>query len=69
METQLQVPLDLPDLRILEVSQTEISEWLIRVESTVTGIICRKCGQAIDQFHGLDAPLRLHHLPLFEVPI
>ena len=69
MVKQLQVPLDLPDVQILEVSQTATSEWLIRVESTVQGTTCRKCGQAIDQFHGLDAPLRLHHLPLFEVPV
>jgi transposase len=33
------------------------------------GTTCRKCGQGIDQFHGLDAPLRLQHLPLFEVPV
>ena len=35
MEQQLCVPLDLPDVRILKVSQTETSEWLIRVEITV----------------------------------
>ena len=35
MEQQLRVPLDLPDVRILKVSQTETSEWLIRVEITV----------------------------------
>jgi len=69
METQLQISLDLPDVRILEVSQTITAEWLIRVESTLTGTTCRKCGQGIDQFHGLDAPLRLQHLPLFEVPV
>jgi transposase len=69
MEQQLQVPLDLPDVRILDVSQTATSEWLIRVESTVQGTTCRKCGQVIDQFHGLDTPLRLQHLPLFEVPV
>jgi transposase len=30
---------------------------------------CRKCGERITEFHGLDAPLRLRHLPLFEVPV
>ena len=69
MEQQLQVPLDLPDVRILDVSQTETSEWRIRVESTVQETTCRKCGQGIDQFHGLDTALRLQHLPLFEIPV
>ena len=69
MEPQFQIPLDLPDVRILEVSRTPTAEWLIRVESTLTGTPCRKCGQLIEQFHGLDAPLRLQHLPLFEVPV
>ena len=66
---QLQIPLDLPDVRILEVIRTSTFEWLIRVESTVQGTTCQKCGQLIDQFHGLDAPIRLQHLPLFEVPV
>ena len=69
MNEQLQVPLDLPDVRILGVSRTPNSEWLIRVESTVKGTTCRQCGQAIEQFYGLDKPLRLRHLPLFEVPV
>ena len=69
MEQQLQVPLDLPNVQILEVTQTPESEWLIKVESTETGTACRKCGQKIEQFHGLDDPLRLRHLPLFEVPV
>ena len=69
MEQQLQVPLDLPNVQILEVTQTPASEWLIKVESTETGTLCRKCGQKIEQFHGLDEPVRLRHLPLFEVPV
>ena len=70
MEQQLQVPLDLPNVRILEVTQIPTpSEWLIKVESTETGTLCRKCGRNIEQFHGLDEPVRLRHLPLFEVPV
>jgi transposase len=49
--------------------QTLKSEWLIRVESVAGGTTCRKCGERITEFHGLDAPLRLRHLPLFEVPV
>ena len=69
MENQIHIPLDLPDVRILEVTQLSPQGWLIRVESTLEGSICGKCGRAIDAFHGYDAPLRLRHLPLFEVPV
>lgn len=69
MDNPIQIPLDLPDVRILEVSQLSPQGWLIRVESTLEGSTCRKCGRAIDSFQGYDAPIRLRHLPLFEVPV
>ncbi len=68
MDNQFQIPLDLPDVRIIEVSKLE-NGWLIRVESTLHGTTCRKCGRAIEEFHGHDEPVRLRHLPLFEVPV
>ncbi len=68
MENQLQIPLDLPDVRIIDVSKLE-NGWLIRVESSLNGTTCRKCGRGIEHFHGYDGPLRLRHLPLFEVPV
>jgi transposase len=69
MENQIHIPLDLPDVRILEVTQLSPQGWLIRVESTIEGSTCAKCGREIDAFHGYDAPIRLRHLPLFEVPV
>jgi transposase len=35
----------------------------------VNGTPCHQCGQWITDFHGLAKPLRLRHLPLFEVPV
>jgi transposase len=69
MDNQIQIPLNLPDVQVLEVRQTLKSEWLIRVESVAGGTTCHKCGERITDLHGLDAPLRLRHLPLFEVPV
>lgn len=69
MRNQIHIPLDLPDVRILEVNQLSPQGWLIRVESTIEGSTCAKCGRDINAFHGYDAPLRLRHLPLFEVPV
>jgi transposase len=68
MDNQFQIPLDLPDVRTIEVSRLG-NEWLICVESTLNGTTCRKCGGAIEEFHSHDEPIRLRHLPSFEVPV
>jgi transposase len=68
MDNQFQIPLNLPDVRIIEVSQSD-KRWLIRVESTLNETTCRKCGRTIRDFHGYDGPIQLRHLPLFEVPV
>ena len=69
MDNSIQIPLDLPDVRVLEVSKTEEGYWLIRVESTLKGTKCRQCGRELTQFHGFDQPIRLRHLPVFEQPV
>ena len=66
MDNSIQIPLDLPDVRVLEVSKTEEGSWLIRVESTLKSTSCRKCGKELTHFHGFDQPIRLRHLPVFE---
>lgn len=52
MENQIHIPLDLPDVRLLDGTQLSPQGWLIRVESTLKGSICAKCGRAIEAFHG-----------------
>jgi transposase len=69
MDDLIQVPLDLPDVRILSTHRTEQGHWLIRVESTLEGTRCRRCGREIRDLHGVDAVVRLRHLPLFDVPV
>jgi transposase len=69
MDNIIQVPLDLPDIRILSTQRTEQGHWLIRVESTLEGTRCRHCGREIRDLHGWDAVVRLRHLPLFDVPV
>ena len=69
MDNNIQIPLNLPDVRVIDVSHIENGAWLIRVESTLNDTQCRKCGQLTSHFHGWDEPLRLLHLPLFEVPV
>lgn len=69
MSNEIRIPLDLPDVRILDVSKTDRGHWLLRLESTLTGTTCRTCGREISDFHGLDQTIRLRHLPLFDVPV
>ena len=69
MDNSIQIPLDLPDVSVLEVSKTEQGDWLIRVESTLKGTKCRQCGRKLTQFHGFDQAIRLRHLPVFEQPV
>ncbi len=65
----IQIPLDLPHVEVLEISKTKDGQYLIKVESTLNSTTCKKCGQEIDDLHGYDTPIRLRHLPLFEVPV
>jgi transposase len=69
MDNFIQVPLNLPDVRVLSTHQTVQGHLLIRVESTREGTQCRRCGREIRDLHGLDAVVRLRHLPLFDVPV
>jgi transposase len=69
MDDIIQVPLNLPDVRVLSTQRTEPGHWLIRVESTLEGTRCRRCGREIRDLHGWDAVVRLRHLPLFDVPV
>lgn len=69
MEDFIQTALNLPGTRVVEVSRIERGHWLIRVESTLKGTACKRCGRQITDFHGLDSAIRLRHLPIFDVPV
>jgi transposase len=69
MDTFMQVPLNLPDVRVLSTQRTEQGHWLIGVESPLEGAPCRRGGREIRDVHGWDAAVRRRHLPLFDVPV
>lgn len=69
MDNSIRIPLNLPDVQVLELSKTERGEWLIKIESTLEGTTCHQCGREITELHCHDQALRLRHLPLFEVPV
>ena len=58
------IPLDIPDVQVLQTSVTKERALLITVESTLTSTTCRRCGQTTDTFDSYDRPIRLRHLPI-----
>ena len=62
---QVTVPLDIPDVRVLKTELNERGELIITIESTKTGVSCRRCGHWIESFHGHDDWVILRHLPVF----
>ena len=66
MSATIQIPLNLPDVKVLSAELTAEGVWLIKVESTLEGTRCHRCGREIGRFHGWGQPIRLRHLPILE---
>jgi transposase len=67
-KAQITIPLDIPDVRVLQTSLNERGEIIITIESTKTGTQCRKCGKWITKLHGRDEWVIIRHLPAFGHP-
>ena len=64
-KAQITIPLDIPDVRVLQTSVGERGEIIITIESTKGGTQCRKCGKWITKVHGRDEWVTIRHLPAF----
>jgi transposase len=60
----ISIPLDIPDLRVLQTELTKDGEFILTIESTLTSTSCRRCGRTITERHGVDEPRLLRHLPI-----
>jgi transposase len=60
----ISIPLDIPDVRVLQTEITKTGELVLTVESTLTSTTCRRCGRTITERHGVDEPRLLRHLPI-----
>jgi transposase len=58
------LPLDIPDVRLLQTDLTQAGEFILTVESTRESTTCRRCGRTITEQHGTDQPRLLRHLPI-----
>jgi transposase len=64
MSTQLSIPLDLPDIEILDIKQNKRGDYLITIESTLDSTACRQCGRKLTQCIGHDRTINLRHLSI-----
>ena len=67
-KAEITIPLDIPDVRVLQTSLNEQGEIIITIESTKTETQCRKCGKWIAKLHGRDEWVTIRHLPAFGRP-
>ena len=40
----ISIPLDIPDVRVLQTELTKEGEFILTVESTLSSTSCRRCG-------------------------
>ena len=66
MSVMIQLPLDIPEVKVLSTECRPDGARLIQVESTRQGACCSRCGREIHHFHGHDRPIQLRHLPILE---
>ena len=69
INAQITIPLDIPDVQVINVEQNERGECTITVESTLEGTRCRQCGREITDLHGVDEAITLRHLPILGRPV
>jgi transposase len=67
-KAEITIPLDIPDVRVLQTSLNARGEIIITIESTKAGTQCRKCGKWITKLHGRDEWVTIRHLPAFGRP-
>lgn len=64
-KAQVTIPLDIPDVRVMQTEINTEGEFVITIESTQEGCQCRQCGQRIEKFHGHDQWVTVRYLPVF----
>ncbi len=64
MRQTFEIPLDIPDVTIENVTTNRMGHIEITVKSTVEGTLCHRCGKMTTQFYGEDREITLRHLPI-----
>jgi transposase len=66
---RISIPLDIPDVRVLDVQVSQNGDYVITIESTIKTAHCRRCGQVIGKFQGYDDWVTLRHLSILGHPV
>lgn len=64
IKAQITIPLDIADVSVLNIEVDNRGDYIITVASRIEGTKCRKCDRGITNFHALDDPIMLRHLPI-----
>ncbi len=64
MSTKLSIPLDIPDVEVLDIKVNKRGDYIISVESTVDSTHCHQCGRKISRCIGHDRAITLRHLSI-----
>jgi len=67
-QSQVNVPLNIPDVQVLKSEINQRGELIITIESTKEETACRICGKWIEKMHGHDDWVTVRHLPVFGRP-
>jgi transposase len=64
MFSNLSIPLDIPNVQVIDIKMNEKEDYIITVESTLEDTNCHRCGREISKFHSHDRAITLRHLPI-----
>jgi transposase len=64
MFSKVSIPLDIPDVQVLDIKTNKRGDYVITVESELESATCRRCGREISKFHSHDRAITLRHLPI-----
>src|SRR2546430_5670581 len=64
IKAQITIPLDIANVSVLNGEVDDRGDYIITVASRIEGTKCRKCDREITNFHALDDPIMLRHLPI-----
>ena len=68
-QPMVSIPLDLPDVWVVQTELTKNRDLIITVESTLETATCPQCGRTLTKVHALDDPILLRHLPILGHPV
>jgi len=64
MFSKVSIPLDIPDVEVIDIKTNKKGDYVITVESTLERTTCHQCGREISKFHSHDRAITLRHLPI-----